>query len=101
MARHLHLRCIIKTDRTSAHERIRAVGGVNPDGSRWTLTQEKAISQIEDGTSVFYIEKPGGQRVDVIVAMDVHANKYLKTVADRDQPEHLLYLPSCPQSVGL
>jgi len=36
------------------------VGGVKPDGSRWKLTQNKAISSIQDGTYVFYIEKPGG-----------------------------------------
>jgi hypothetical protein len=25
----------------------------------------------------------------------LHAHKYLKTVADREQPDELLYLPSC------
>jgi len=96
MARHLHIRCIVKTDRTSAHERIRAIGGVSSDGSRWTLTQDQAIAQIEDGTSVFYIETPRGKRSDVIVAMHIHADKYLKTVSDREQPEKLLSLPNCP-----
>jgi len=96
MARHLHIRCTVKTDRTSANERIRAIGGVSPDGGRWTLTQHQAISQIEDGTSVFYIETPRGQRSDVIVAVDAHADKYVKTVADREQPEKLLSLPNCP-----
>lgn len=96
VARHLHIRCIVKTEGTSAHERIRAIGGVSPEGGRWTLTQHQAISQIEDGTSVFYIETPRGQRSDVIVAMDAHAEKYLKTIADREQPEKLLSLPNCP-----
>ncbi len=96
MARYLHIRCIAKTERTSAHERIRAIGGVSSDGSRWTLTQHQAISQIEDGTSMFYIETPRGKRFDVIVAVDVHADKYLKTVSDREQPEKLLSLPNCP-----
>ena len=96
MARHLHIRCVVKTDRTSAHERIRAIGGINPDGSRWALTQDTAILQIEDGASVFYIERPRDQRFDVIVAIDTRGNKYLRTVADRDQPEQLLQLPVCP-----
>lgn len=95
MARYLRIRCVIKTDRTSAHERIRAIGGINPDGSRWALTQDKAILQIEDGASVFYIEKPRDRRFDVIVTIDAHGNKYLRTVADRDQPEQLLQLPAC------
>ena len=95
MAQYLHIRCVVKTDRTSAHERIQSVGGVKPDGSRWILSQDKAISYIQDGTHVFYIERTGGVRLDVIVATSAHGN-YLKTVADREQPDKLLSLPSCP-----
>ena len=71
------------------------MGGVKPDGSHWILTQDKAVSCIQDGTHVFYIEKRGGLRLDVIVATSAGGN-YLKTVADREQPEQLLSLPSCP-----
>jgi len=66
-----------------------------PDGSRWIMTQDKAISYIQDGTYVFYIEKTGGHRLDVIVATNAYGT-YLKTVADREQPEKLLSLPTCP-----
>jgi hypothetical protein len=59
------------------------------------MTQDKAISYIEDGTYVFYIEKTGGLQLDVIVATSAHGN-YLKTVADREQPDKLLSLPTCP-----
>jgi hypothetical protein len=96
MAQYLHIRCVVKTDRTSAHERIHSVGGAKPDGSHWTLTQDKAISCIEDGTYVFYIERPAGHRIDVIVATTAYGN-YLKTVADREQPDKLLSLPICPE----
>jgi len=95
MAQYLHIRCVVKTDRTSAQERIQSVGGTKPDRSRWILTQDKAISCIQDGTHVFYIGKPGGLRLDVIVATSAHGN-YLKTVGDREQPDNLLSLPSCP-----
>lgn len=44
---------------------------------------------------MFYIERPKDQRVDVIIAMDADGNKYLRTAADRDQPEQLLHLPVC------
>ncbi len=60
MAQYLHIRCVVKTDRTSAHERIHPAGGVKPDGSRWKLAQDKAISYMQDGTYVLYIEKRGG-----------------------------------------
>ena len=45
---------------------------------------------------MFYIEKPGGHRLEVIVATSAYGN-YLKTVADREQPEKLLSLPICPE----
>ena len=96
MARHLRIRCVDKGDRTPVHECIRAIGGINIDGSRWTLTQDKAILQIEDGTSAFYLERPRDHRFDMIVATDGHGNKYLRTVADTDQPEQHLQLPVCP-----
>jgi len=102
MAQHLRIRCVVKTDRnqTSAHERIHSVGGAKPDGSNWKLRQDKAISYIEDGTYVFYIERPAGHRIDIIVALSSDGNKslnkYLKTMADREQPDKLLSLPTCP-----
>jgi hypothetical protein len=95
MARYLRIRHVVKTERPSAHERVDAICGVKSDGSHWTLTQDNAVSEIEDGISRFYIER-AGKRFDVILAMDVHAHKYLKTVADREQPDELLYLPACP-----
>lgn len=96
MARYLRIRNVVKTDRTNAHEQIQAICGIKPDGSHWSLTQDEAIAEIEDGISLFYVERGGGRRrFDVVVAMDLHAHKYIKTVADREQPDELLYLPSC------
>src|SRR2546429_8212792 len=99
MARYLRIRCIVKTERTGAHERINAICGLTPDGSHCTLTHEDAVSQVENGSCRFYLEKPADQRYDVIVAMDVRALRYLKTVEDREQPDHLLSLPAFPHVV--
>jgi hypothetical protein len=96
MARRFRIRCIVKTDRTSPYERIHAIGGVNPDGSRWTLTQDQAISQIEAGASLLYVESAVGHRFDLVVAMDAYAHKYLKTALAVAQPVKLLSLPNCP-----
>ncbi len=95
MARYLRIRSIVKTERTGAHERVKAICGLTPEGSHWTLTHEDAVSQVENRTCAFYIERPKDKRYDVIVAMDVRAHKYLKTDADRDQPDELLFLPAC------
>jgi hypothetical protein len=40
---YLRIRCIVKTDRTSAHERVDSVGEVKPDGSPWELTQDLEV----------------------------------------------------------
>jgi len=95
MARYLRIRHVVKTDRPSAHEQIQAICGITPDGSHWSLTQDEAISQIEDGIAVFYVERGRNRRFEVAVAMDFHARKYLKTVADGQQPDELFYLPNC------
>lgn len=95
MAQPVRVSCISKTDRTSAHERIRNIGGVNPDGTRWRMPESQAIRDTNSGTYGFYVERPAGHRVQVVVATRLGAN-YLKTTADGEQPDNLLALPECP-----
>jgi hypothetical protein len=96
MAQSVKISCINKTDRYNPHERIRSVGGINPDGSRWKMSQEQAIAAIEKGVYAFYVARPIGDRVAVIVARSAQGNKYLKTEADGEQPNNLLSLAECP-----
>lgn len=89
------VRCVNKSDRYNPHERILFIGGINPNGTRWKLSQEEAINGIESGKWSFYVSR-GGYTVDVIVAVSRYGNKYLKTEADGESPDNLLSLPECP-----
>ena len=95
MAQNVQIHCINKTPRMEAHERIRNIGGVNADGTRWRLTLAEAIDGIEAGKWQFYVSV-SGKSVWVGIAVSAWGNKYLKTENDGDQPNNLLSLPECP-----
>jgi len=88
------IKCINKTARMDPHERIQYVGGTSADGTRWKLSQPVAIAGIENGTYEFHVTR-GGSRSAVIVSTSRFGHKYLKTVADGEQPDNLLSLPEC------
>jgi hypothetical protein len=92
----IRVECINKTDRYDPHERIRNIGGRNSDGSRWQVSQPDAIAGIQSGKWDFYVERPTGDRVRVVIATSQQGHLYLKTEADGDQPNNLLSLPECP-----
>ena len=95
MAERHQIRCINKQDRYDPWDKITHVGGKNGNGTVWKITQQDAIRGIEDKKWAFYVERPQGDKVDVIVAVSRFGNKYLKTEADGDQPNNLLSLPEC------
>ncbi len=74
--------------------RLRGIGGVNPDGSRWRISEAAAIAGIEAGRWRFYVSR-AGQDVDIVIATSRYGSKYLKAAEDGLHPDRLLALPEC------
>jgi hypothetical protein len=94
VAARLQVGCINKSNRSDPHLRITKIGGLKGDGSAWKLSESAAIKSIEDGKWAFFVERPTGHSVDVIIASRLGV-KYLKTTADGEQPDNLLALREC------
>jgi hypothetical protein len=92
----VQIRCIERSSQASPHACIQSVGGVNSDGKRWKIAISDAVSHIQNGKYKFFIERPAGHRLDIVVAQDASGRKYLKAASDTEEPSHLLDLPSCP-----
>lgn len=94
MPTELQIQCVNKTNRTDPHERIHSVGGRNPNGTPWKLSQEQAIQGIKTGLYKFWTTG-GGKSAWVVIATH-NGREYLKTEADGVYPNNLLALPECP-----
>lgn len=100
MALNVQILYVTKTDSTAAHKRIYSVGGLNPGGSPWNLTEDEAIVGIKAGKWRFWTTG-GGKTAWVIVARTAQGHEYLKTQRDGVIPHNLLALPECPLSIRL
>lgn len=94
MATSHEIKCINKSNRYNAHERISNIGGVNNDGTKWKISLDEAIKAIEDDKWTFYVIK-AGRKVNVVIVISSSGNKYLKTEADTTETNNLLELPEC------
>lgn len=94
MPQNVQIHCINKTIRQDPHERIQYVGGINPDRTRWKMSQPDAIRAVKNGTYQFFVSV-GGNSVWVVIAQH-NGHDYLRTQSDGVQPDNLLSLPECP-----
>jgi len=95
MSDYIEIQCVQKSDRNNPYERILSIGGVDPDGKPWKMSEGFAIDGIKNGRYRFYVNL-GGKSLDIIIAKSPHGHEYLKTHADGEEPTNLLRLPECP-----
>ena len=83
-------------EKHSLYERIVSIGCAEVGtGLNRRFTEDEAINCIDKGTDSFFVERPAGHRVLVIVALH-EGRKYIKTESDGEIPNNLLALPACP-----
>lgn len=76
-------------------ERIASIGCVDEAGTKRTFNEAEAIGLIEGKQASFYVERPDGHHVEVIVEKSPVGRKFLKTEPDGEKPNNLLALPHC------
>jgi hypothetical protein len=94
MSNRFQISCVNKQPRNDPYHRITHVGGKG--ATQWKLTVDEVIERIESGKEAFYVQQSPSHQVEVIVAKSRASNKYIRTTADRDEPDNLLSLPECP-----
>ena len=118
MTARLQIDCSAVDETMDAYRRIVRVGGPNLPGiappdtsrvvaelrrrgiavterSRWTLSTDEAIEGILGGKWSFYIQLGVYEVASVTVATSPAGRFYLKTEADPDTLDELLFLPRC------
>lgn len=84
-----------KCDKADPHQRVRYIGGMNPDGTRWTLSEDVAIAGLKEGKWRFWTA--GDKKsVWIVTAKSPSGREYLKAETDWVHPAKLLALPDCP-----
>jgi len=84
-------------EKHSLYERIVSIGCAEAGtGLNKRFSEDEAINRINSGADRFYVERPEGHRVWVIVARR-EGREYIKTEIDGEKPDNLLSLPDCPK----
>jgi hypothetical protein len=94
MPKVVQIQCVECED-AKPHQRVRYVGGSNPDGTRWKLSEDNAIAGMKDGKWRFWAVGKT-KSVWIVTAKSASGREYLKAEPDWVQPATLLSLPECP-----
>jgi hypothetical protein len=76
--------------------RVLAVGGVNPDGSGWSLAEATAAADVRTGRRSFSVRDTAGNDLPIGVVRTAGAKHHLTTAVGRSGADALLDLPLFP-----
>jgi hypothetical protein len=96
MAARYRVTCTVHNE---THERIIEIGCQDGSGVSKRFTEAEAIDLIESNRAEFYVDRPEGHVVSVIVGKTREGRKFLKTEADGEKPNNLLSLPTCKKHI--
>ena len=85
----------VKCDKANPPQRVRYVGGMNPDGTLWKLSEDVAIAGLKEGKWRFWTADDK-KSVWVVANKSASGREYLKAETDWVQPATLLALPDLP-----
>lgn len=94
MSRSIQIQFVKKSTRTDSQLQTRYIGGVDPVGVKWWLSESDAIAGMEDGNWRFYVSN-NGHAIWLTIARTADGHKYL-TAETRAVPDPLLTLPEFP-----
>jgi hypothetical protein len=87
------IECVTRAPDEAPTRALQGFGG-RRGGFLWRLTREELIGEIRRGER-FFVERPDGNRVDVVIARTDDGFEYVRTTADGTEPNNLLNLPDC------
>lgn len=93
MAVDLEIKCVKKHKRFDPSSRITHVGGVH-ESKRWLFAEEQVIESIEQGKLSFFVTS-GGAKHRIVIA-ERKGVKFIRSEADKLNPDMLTALPECP-----
>jgi hypothetical protein len=94
LRRLLEVGCIVRPSKEDADKRLKAIGGVHRDGTRWQSTLDEALAAIDAGT-IFYVRAAEIGAAE-LVAAGRGARRYLRSRPDPSRRNNLSALPACP-----
>lgn len=80
MAYRVRVQTVVRRSTDDVCGQITHLGGAG--ATNWKLPVEEIIRQIEAGECEFYVQRPIGDEVDLVVAVGPGKSKYLMTLAD-------------------